>query len=410
MPTASARKKATKSVLDRAIQEAYRAAGWRSRTGRAFDRLLRHVRLRSDLLRPAPDGGRDDAPDCTRVVAGLLALATHHRDWFRPVDTWAPLGGNPRPLFATLARHLLAAYPVPAFLDVVWLKGEDDDARRQQGWFKHVGAGRNIRTADLPLKYTKMMAHQWLQAPAHHTVEAALRWGQVRGLGGSRELALAVADTRLGGSFEHEDFWLTVVQVLVNHPEIDVARVGPIVEYLHHQRFVPREFLIEEGDLVELGPEQPNLSMKGRSPASLLRQVTAWQAMPREPKRIKQLSWARSNIGEFRHVEAEGPGSGFRCWTVRELLSSSELYREGEAMRHCVGSYVQECALGETTIWSMCFETLTRRDRVMTIEVDPDTRRVWQAKRRGNAPPNAKVRAVLERWARQEGLEIPRWI
>ena len=29
---------------------------------------------------------------------------------------------------------------------------------RQQGWYKHLGVGRNIRTADLPLSYTKKMA------------------------------------------------------------------------------------------------------------------------------------------------------------------------------------------------------------------------------------------------------------
>ena len=55
------------------------------------------------------------------------------------------------------------------------------------------------------------MAHFFLQAPDHFTVEMALRWGQVRGFGGSEVLASAVAATRLGRSFEHENFWQTVL-------------------------------------------------------------------------------------------------------------------------------------------------------------------------------------------------------
>ena len=129
-----------------------------------------------------------------------------------------------------------------------------------------------------------MMAHHFLQAPDHFTVEAALRWGQVRGLGGSKPLAHAVAATRLGSSFEAEDFWGTVVLFFVNHPELDPAQVGPVVDYLHHQRFVPQEVLIEEGDLVGLGPPQPDLSMKGRTPRSLLRQVGDWRERLEAPR------------------------------------------------------------------------------------------------------------------------------
>ena len=142
------------------------------------------------------------------IVAGLLALATHHKRWIRPVEEWEPTGTSPLPRFSSLARHLLAAYPVPHFMTSVWLEGRSVEARRRQGWYLHIGSGRNIRTADLPLPYTKKMAHEFLQAPDHFTVEAALRWGQVRGLGGSKELALAIAATRLGRSFESEDFWV----------------------------------------------------------------------------------------------------------------------------------------------------------------------------------------------------------
>jgi hypothetical protein len=408
MSTITRRRNTAKARIDRAIRAALRSAGRHFRTFGAFEHLLRQVRGRSDLLRPARVGGHIETKVQAEIIGGLLSLAFHHEDWLRPVEQWTPRGMSIYPEFSALAGHLLARYPVPAFMIKVWMRDQTAEARRQQRWYKHLGLGRNIRSADIPLAYTKMMAHHFVQAPHHLTVEAALRWGQVRGLGGSKDLASAVIATRLGWSFEDEEFWRTVIHYFVNHRGLDPAQVGPIVDYLHNQRFVPQEALIEEGDLVDLGPPQPNLSMKGRTPTSLVRQVAAWHETLRHPPRIVPLHWKRSGIGEFRLVEPDGP-QGLRCWTIRELLSSDELYREGEAMRHCVATYVRACARRETSIWSMRFEDGRRRYRVMTIEVDRATRTLCQARRRGNAPPNAKIRGVLERWADQEGLKSEYW-
>jgi hypothetical protein len=42
----------------------------------------------------------------------------------------------------------------------------------------------------------------------------------------------------------------------------------------------------------------------------------------------------------------------------------------------------------------------------LTIEVDPRTRAIRQARRHHDALPTEKHRRILERWARQEGLTI----
>jgi hypothetical protein len=407
MTPLSRRKNTAKAAIDRAIRDAFAAIpGHHAATTAAFQRLLRHVRRRSGLLHPPADASRYDLKGYDDVLAGLLSLATF--DWLRPVEDWEPTSDNLLPQFSSLARHLLAAYPVPQFMTSVWFKGPDAEAGRQQRWYAHVGAGRNIRTADLPLPYTKRMAHHFLQAPDHLAVEAALRWGQVRGLGGSRPLALAVAATRLGRSFEDEDFWGTVVQFLVNHPELDPSQVGPVVDYLHHQRFVSQDGLVEEGELTGLGPPQPNLSMKGRTPRALLRQVGEWHERLKLSRDVATLSWKPSGIGAFRHVEREAD-AGLRCWTIRELTSGEQLRREGAAMRHCVASYAHSCARRSTSIWSMRFEDGGRRFRVMTIEVDLATRTIRQARRRGNAPANEKALGVMRRWAGREGLRLEFW-
>ncbi len=272
------------------------------------------------------------------------------------------------------------------------------------GWYKHLGLGRNIRTADIPLTLTKRMAHEFSLAPDHYSVDMALRWGQVRGLGGSKELARSIVATRLGRSFAHEDFWRTVVHFFVNHPELELVHVAPIVDYLHDQRFEAQVECVEDGPVSD-DPPQPNLSMKGRTPRSLLRQVAEWHAWLRRTKRFQELRWPRSTIGEFR-LEVEPHEGEPACWTIRELLSSGALYREGAAMHHCVACYAWSCWHRDTTIWSMQYEKGGRRHRVLTIEVDARTRRIWQASRRANAHPSARQRHILEQWARQEGLKI----
>ena len=184
--------------------------------------MLHRVRSRTDLLRPRV--GRDRYSDLGQVnlLCGLLALAAEHRDWLRRAGDWVPSGDGPIGQFASLAQHLLSHYPLPVFMASVWFPGRDPEAIRRQGWYKHLGLGRNIRTADIPLMLTKRMAHEFSLAPDHYSIDKALRWGQVRGLGGSKELARAIVATRLGRSFEHEDFWRTVVHFFVNHPELEL--------------------------------------------------------------------------------------------------------------------------------------------------------------------------------------------
>jgi hypothetical protein len=340
------------------------------------------------------------------MIGGLLALACHHADWLRPIEDWKPPGKSPLSQFGSLALHLLSKYPVPMFMTWVWLRGRDAEAMRHQGWYKHIGLGRNIRTADLPLPYTKMMAHCFTQVPDHLTVEQALRWAQVRGIGGSEGLAHAVSATKIGRSFEHEEFWSTVIQFFVNEPTLDPVHIGPIVDYLNVQKFVPQDF-IDEGELGQSRPPQPNLTMKGRTTRSLLRQVEDWHKTLRLRPKAVSVHWDRSDIGDFQYIENAGSDQDLpRTWTIQELLSTGELYREGLAMQHCVASYVRACAGRASSIWSMRIESELRRQRVMTIEVDLKNRLICQARRRRNARPNGKAREMLERWARQEGLTM----
>jgi chorismate mutase len=228
----------------KAVFRAYKSAQESRLSQRAFHDLLKHVCSRSDLLSGNPVIGSYGWQAGNTYVDGLLALARHPRSWIRSVADWKPLTHNVRRQFSSLARHLFAEWPVPMFLDSVWFLGNGKGAVEQQAWFLHVGRGQNIRTANLPLPYTKRMSHHFMQAPADFTVAAALRWGQIHGLGGNDRLARAIIATRLGIEFEHDEFWTTVVQFFIANPMLDLAQVGPIIDFIQQQRFVWQDVFV----------------------------------------------------------------------------------------------------------------------------------------------------------------------
>lgn len=395
-----ARREFAKGLIDRAIHQALAPVDRKTR--REFARLLWNVQARSELLRPARSIGRIEPDRVARLVLGVLALVEHRNDWLRPVELWEPRGSSARPLFSSLAHHLLADYRVPPVLLSAWFEGSGWYARQQQGWFKHAGLGKSLRTAGFPIRLTRRMAHEFAQAPAHYPVGFALRWAQVRGLGGSDELARAVASTRLGREFCGDEFWTSVIHLFLNTPRLALAHIEPIVEYLNDQKFEFQRVILGEDSEVHLDPPQPDLSIKGRTVASLLRQATEWKASRQsdEPER-RLFRWNRSGIGEFRRE-----GEGEWPWTIREVLDSDELAAEGKAMRHCAADYAESCVQGLSSIWSLGLEGPERRVRVLTIEVNSADRKVVQAKARCNREPGEVARGILAEWARCEGLKL----
>ena len=375
----------------RVISEAFEA----SIAPKALLKLLLYLDTNSDLL-------KEDTH-----IQGIAALANHHESWIRPLETWKVKKHNRDRQFSELARHLLAAYAVPSFMDSVWFNGNIT----HQDWFKHIGTGQNIRTApDLPILLTKKMAHHFLKAPKDYTVAEALRWGQVHALGGDRYLVDALRQTRLTRTFSNDDFWLNVIRFFTANPMLDVNHVNPIVDYIWHQRYENRRVFIERGVAREIGPAQPNFSMNGRTPETLLRQVEAWHSELGRQVKGGDLEWIRSGIGEFHFLEGSEAARNMRFWSIRELLSSDELIDEGRAMQHCVSTYAGSCHAGRSSIWTMEIEDENGRRKILTIEVAPRVKAIRQVRGKRNRSPTPKEKNLLRNWADQEGLSFGEYI
>jgi hypothetical protein len=391
-----------KQQLDDAIHTGRSLAARHGGVLPAYERVLWHVQTRTTLLHPSDRAGDNR----NRFNAALLALALYHGDWLRPVESWHPVKQNAWPQFSSLAQHLLARYPVPPFMTSAWFDLPPGEKLPQHDWYKHLGRGENIRTAKLPLRLTKAMAHLFTRAPHHYSAVAALRWAQVRGLGGSQALARAVVGTRLGKVLENEEFWESVLHFFVNHPCLDLAQVGPVVDFLQYQRFEWKEGVSADGVFGKQPPPRPDYTMKGRTVASVLRQVEEWHKELGRETNQPSISWRHAPFNEFRLVQGEEGLGNMRMWTITEILTSRALFLEGQTMRHCVATYKERCIQRQVSIWSVQVETQRGRQRALTIEVDIPQRTIRQVRGKCNRLPSANERAIVERWAAVEGLRI----
>ena len=393
------------------------------------DLLLAVDRSRADLFDVStPAITRFGVRTGNTWIDGLAALARRHAHWRRDPYDWRPERHNPRRQFGSLARHLLARYHVPAFFDTAFFVDPTEDALgagRQSAWFIHVATGANMRTApDLPVSLTKRMAHEFLHAPNRYSLFEALRYGQIVGQDGPEELVEAVVATRLGESFENEEFWSTFIHWLTLHPMLDPAWIGPIADYIREQRFERQEVVLPGGGIELQDPLQANFSMKSRSVDKLLRQVEQWHERLARDQRVPADRWEPCGVGELSVTQHDEETDKMLTWSISELTSTQELVADGKAMHHCVRTYAHTCRRGTKAVFSLQIsDERGNSQRLMTIAVNPKGRRVTQARGKYNALPGGRdasrsktsldgryrrylrrSRSVMHQWEQQEGL------
>jgi PcfJ-like protein len=366
-------------------------------------RILSFCRNETDLLT------HQEAP---RYANALLALAAHEREWLRPLEHWRATSHNTSRQFRSLLRHLIARYDVPVFLDAAWLEGLTAEGAKHQAWYKHIARGKNICTADgLPISLTKKQAHHFLRAPDDFDIPSAFRWAVIVDLGGDERLVRSILGTRIGTEFGHDDFWNSVFRFFIAHPELAPRHHGSIVDYLLTQKFVPSipNPLADAPGQPALVPPLPGLSMKGRTPESILKAVFSWHGSLVKSRATWIVFWAPSGFRPLVFDVATGDGE--RRYEVVELLTAQELMEEGQAMRHCVASYAGDCESGRTSIWSLRKRIESGRFiRIVTIEVRNNQRFIVQVRGHLNSRPATDDLAILGRWQYEGGPRLSRWL
>jgi hypothetical protein len=351
---------------------------------------------------------------CTFVEA-LASVAAFSDQWVRPLEDWKFRTHNQRKQFESLVQHLFAVHEVPSFFYSVWARPEFEVGLREQKAFVHVAAGHSIRKAETPIPMSKKMSHHFLRAPSDLGYPQAIRWGQVRGLNGDVMLARAVLGTFLHEDFSNASFWNSVIVWFIEHPMLDRDLFGVVIDYLNNQKFghgnMTRVEVAFDGTqrTVVDAPQRPNLAMKGRTPQALLRDVNRWHGELQRNRRGKcHVKWPHCGINELHLVEGKDKSS---IWTIRQLLGTAELNKEGQEMNHCVASYANSCFHGRTSIWSMRQQTSKKAEqRMLTIEVLLGDRTICQVRGKNNRRAHADELPVISRWAQASELSLSTYV
>ncbi|MBK8164380.1 MAG: PcfJ domain-containing protein [bacterium] len=346
-------------------------------------------RLHTVVLRHRP--GLLDPPYLNGVVS--LALATWHED----PETWRPRGKGLSSAFRSLVIHLLQSYPLsPHLWDLpLFTNGFDLEPRqRAMQFLTHLAFGsspRLLHRGILPAPLTRRMLHLLTNPPYPMPYESMVRRAQVLGHGGREQLAACLASTRLARFQPREDYWHDFIHWCCRQDDLDLESVGPLVDFLH--------------DRVEAG--EP-LALAGRTHASLCRLMRAWHRelanRRAQASEVYTPSGLAAGVWVTARHEDGAPGAGAR-WEVREILTGTDLIREGRAMGHCVASYGGAIAGRRASIWSL---TCNGQRRV-TIEAAAGSREIRQVRGKANRIPKPIEARIVERWALKNKLEIRCW-
>ena len=369
------------------VVESMIAAFMRTTSPELLQDCLLHLESHSKLLR------------YHSTINTVRELVDDRKSWIRPFQSWHPKSHSPHRQLSELLRHCYALYPVPRFMDdafsnFAWRLGGE-----KKEWFKHVGAGYNMRTAkSLPIPLTKKMAHYFLMAPHHYSIEEAFVSAQVRAVGGGRQLVsrlckIFVYDFEYWSRFVKDNaFWLNVIRFLKANPKLDGSHVELIVDYIYDQKY-------------ENARDPIDFSMKGRTADALLRAAETWK---QDLDGIREKQWPPSGIGGFLFQEVDVDTCSLKSGSIRELLSTKELVAEGHLMRHCLKenfSYAKSCYERKLSIWTMEMrEETSKCDKILTIAVSLKENPKIIEVASHNRCLTAEELFLVEAWADQEGI------
>lgn len=300
--------------------------------------------------------------------------------WINDLFEWKPKSKQVQVQLKELTSYLFCRYKVPDFL----YQGFYSTNLLYVEWFIHLGTGRRVKDLNkMPIPFTQKMGHYFLQAPARLTIAEAIRFAQVRGLGGDERIADRIALSWLGSKgYDDEPFWERFVQILVTGGMFNHAKIGELIDYVR-----------------EMKRAVAGYHLKGRTLQSILKQSEEWHKRSSHATVLQY--WRPCGIEGYRYEKQDGD------IVVEELISTKELVSEGKTMKHCVASYAHLCLKGRAAIYSFRKYTAgTMLETLATIEVNLFSKKIVQAKGKMNKPVSNEVRRCMELWARKTELTI----
>jgi PcfJ-like protein len=306
------------------------------------------------------------------------------------------------------ARHLFSLYPVPAFLERVWIDDTGlgaDEVRLRKQWYVTAARGASLYKAGAGTWLTRKEIHAFLNPSVGLGFDEAFWEAIARSYASDAAMALRIARSKIARASRGEvDFWRGVVRFFCANPA-PLEMIDDLCDYL-----------------AECRRRDPHYSLEGRTLLALTRRMHEWHHDIAAIERIEAMrrrargrgaqtwaadaAWAGSVLADWEWVpsskDAKAKGERF---VVRQLKQAEDLVMESRAMHHCVATYATKCIAGAASIWSLRRCTKDRIDRLLTIEVDRHDHAV-QVRGLANRLAQPDERNVLERWAKARGIAL----
>jgi len=305
----------------------------------------------------------------------------------RHIEEWQPRGKGYQALLVSLANHLFAAYPMPAF---IWSAFWDASNVSLARLIARIASGTSLHSLCtnkiLAVSLTKKQCHLLMNMPAKYGFVDALRYVQVMTSGGNLALFNQWRRSRYASTLqtpEMEDFWQHILVWMCQQPELQHKTVEPLLDYIANQKVHRADF-----------------NIKGRALGNMIAAMNEWQQLEKIRKLAMGIDLPESDLSgaSWEQNIMDKPNSEFKIerWSITEILSVTRLLKEGKSMNHCVYGYRGDIRKGRCSIWSVS----CNRQMKLTIEVNNQNKQIVQVRGKNNRDPQRGELQAVRTWAR----------
>ena len=334
----------------------------------------------------------------------------------RDSDDWRPRlkTRDPARLKLAAARYLFARYPVPAPLEHIWSGPAGlgaSEVKERKRWYLVAAQGGSLYKECAKELLSRMEVHAFLHPPVALSFEAAFWQAIARSYTDDVGVALRIARSKIATAPrtpKAHAFWREAARFFCVHP-LPLEEIDDLCDFLSARFQADRRY-----------------SLKGRTPASLRRQMREWHRELAQLDQIRRMAQRHAGA-QARRPATDGkpsdggrwPGAALADWSwqpsakearhrreeilVVQLRTGADLVAESRAMHHCVSGYAYKCLAGNASIWSLRRRAAGAVERLLTIELDRQHVAI-QIRGFANRLARPEEEAMLKRWAKARGV------
>lgn len=335
-----------------------------------------------------------------------LLLCLSKMPLVRSINNWKEKEfDNPSDLFQSLFYHLFVPYHIPPCVE----RSIDFFVKYKMGNYQlndfdllfYLVQGKGIhKFKENIFNLNRKQNFYFYQAPKEFKFPQAINWVKLRAIGYSERVATNLVELGFGKKIKEIDS-NDIISFMNNNSIMIDSEINAILKFRIEQN--QNTISVNSGFHnmnINLPPLFPNFSLKGRSINSVLKLIDKWK------EHVKLKSKAL-NFGELKksNVLTFSKELDFKIIKIEQILTSSDLIREGHQMQHCVGSYISRCWNGHNSIWSLTEYYKNGGSRkLLTIDLDESNKKIIEVKGKLNRLPKNEEQGWVKEWTNQEKL------